>query len=127
MRKFKIGAWGSFLAALFLAGSFTVSCSLLAPDDAAITKGIKAKIASASLPKKASIEVTTHGRVVTLTGQVPDDFAQITCVPGPGTRRHSSWAADLLLISRHSSLQQGSRPCEVLQGRFTAPFAIGKP
>jgi hypothetical protein len=51
MRKFKIGTLGLFLAALFLAGTFTVSCSLLASSDAAITKDIKAKISSDPLLK----------------------------------------------------------------------------
>jgi len=46
MCKFKIGTLGLFLAALFLAGTFTVSCLLLASSDAAITKDIKAKILS---------------------------------------------------------------------------------
>ena len=77
MRKFKIDKLGSFLATLFLAGSLTVSCSLLAPDDAAITKNIQAKISSDPLLKNSSVEVTTRGRVVTLTGQAPDDSAHL--------------------------------------------------
>lgn len=75
MQKFKIGPFGLLLAVL-LAGSFTVSCArLAAPGDDAITKDIKAKIFSDPLLKNASIDVTTHGQVVTLTGQVPDDSA----------------------------------------------------
>jgi len=77
MRKSEIGTLGSFLAALFLAGSLTVSCSLLTPDDAAITKGIKTKISADPLLKNSSVEVTTHARVVTLAGQVPDDSAHL--------------------------------------------------
>ena len=77
MRKFKIGKLGSFLAALFLAGSFTVSCSVLVPDDAAITKDIQTKMSSDPLLKNSSVEVATHARVVTLTGQVPDDSAHL--------------------------------------------------
>ena len=63
---------------LFVAGSFTVSCSRLLPQgDAAITKDIKAKMSSDPLLKNSSINVVTHGRVVTLTGQVPDDSAHL--------------------------------------------------
>lgn len=63
---------------LFVAVSFTVSCSLLpAPGDAAITKDIKAKMSSDPLLKNASINVATQGHVVTLTGQVPDDSAHL--------------------------------------------------
>lgn len=77
MRRFKISTLGSFLAALLLAGGFTASCSLVAPNNAAITKDIQAKMASDPLLKNASIEVTMHGRVVTLTGQAPDDSAHL--------------------------------------------------
>lgn len=77
MQKFKTGPFGLLLAVL-LAGSFTVSCSrLAAPGDDAITKDIKAKMFSDPLLKNASIDVTTHGQVVTLTGQVPDDSAHL--------------------------------------------------
>ncbi|PYT79224.1 MAG: hypothetical protein DMG40_17070 [Acidobacteria bacterium] len=78
MRKYKLGTLGFFLAMFFLAGGFTVSCSrLLLPSDAAITKDIKGKMSSDPLLKNASVGVSTHGHVVTLTGQVPDDSAHL--------------------------------------------------
>ena len=40
MPKFKIARLGSFLVAVLLACSLTVSCSLLAPNEAATTKDI---------------------------------------------------------------------------------------
>lgn len=77
MRKIKIGPLGLLLAVL-LAGSFTVSCPRLAAlSDDAITKDIRAKMFSDPLLKNASIDVTAHGHVVTLTGQVPDDSAHL--------------------------------------------------
>lgn len=70
MRNSKRDTLGSFVAMVFLAGSFTVSCSrLLAPSDAAITKDIKAKMFSDTLLKNSSINVATHGHVVILTGR----------------------------------------------------------
>ena len=73
MRKFKIG-----LLVLLLAVSFTASCSRLrAPSDDAIATDIKAKMFSEPLLKNASVEVSTHGGVVTLTGHVPDDSAHL--------------------------------------------------
>jgi hypothetical protein len=73
MRKFKISTLG-----LLLAVSFAASCSRLrAPSDDAITTDIKAKMFSDPLLKNASVDVSTHGRVVTLTGQVPDDSAHL--------------------------------------------------
>jgi len=63
---------------LFVAGSFTVSCTrLVRQSDDAITKDIQAKMLSDPLLKDASIDVTTHGHVVTFTGQVPDDSAHL--------------------------------------------------
>lgn len=76
MQKFKTGPFGLLLAVL-LAGSFTVSCPRLEAPGDAITKDIKAKMLSDPLLKNASIDVTTHGQVVTLTGQVPDDSAHL--------------------------------------------------
>lgn len=55
MQKFKTGPFGLLLAVLLA--------------------DIKAKMFSDPLLKNASIDVTTHGQVVTLTGQVPDDSA----------------------------------------------------
>lgn len=73
MRKFRTGILGMFLAAFFAA-----SCSpLLPPSDDAITKDIKAKMSSDPLLKNASVDVSTHRHVVTLTGQVPDDSAHL--------------------------------------------------
>ena len=77
MRKLKMGVRG-FLAMLFAAGSFSVSCSrLVRPSDDAITKDIKAKMFSDPLLKNAAIDVATHGQIVTLTGQVADDSAHL--------------------------------------------------
>ena len=73
MRKFKTGILG-----LLLAVSFATSCSRLrAPSDDAITTDIKAKMFSEPMLKNASVDVSTHGGVVTLTGQVPDDSAHL--------------------------------------------------
>jgi BON domain len=78
MRKFKMGTLGLLLAMLFVASGVSVSCSrLVAPSDDAITKDIKAKMFSDPLLKNASVDVTTHGHVITLTGQVPDDSAHL--------------------------------------------------
>ncbi len=73
MRKNKIAT-----LALLLAISFTVSCSRLgAPSDDAITTDIKAKMFSEPTLKNASVDVSSKGGVVTLTGQVPDDAARL--------------------------------------------------
>lgn len=73
MRKFKISTLG-----LLLAISFAASCSRLLPrSDAAITKDIETKLSSDPLFKNASVDVSTHRHVVTLTGQVPDDSAHL--------------------------------------------------
>jgi len=64
--------------ALLLAISFTASCSRLgAPSDDAITTDIKAKMFSEPALKNASVDVSSKGGVVTLTGQVPDDAARL--------------------------------------------------
>lgn len=77
MHRPKVGPLG-LLAILFVAAGFSASCSrLVAQSDDAITKDIKAKMSSDPLLKNASVNVTTHGRVVTLTGQVPDDSAHL--------------------------------------------------
>lgn len=47
------------------------------PSDDTITTGIKAKLYSEPLLKSASVEVTAHNGIVTLTGQVPDDAARL--------------------------------------------------
>jgi hypothetical protein len=47
------------------------------PDDAAITTDIKAKMYSEPSLKAASVEVSSRGGEVTLTGQVPDDSARL--------------------------------------------------
>ena len=47
------------------------------PSDDTITTGIKAKLYSEPLLKSASVEVTAHDGIVTLTGQVPDDAARL--------------------------------------------------
>ncbi len=64
--------------ALLLAISFAASCSRLgAPSDDAITTDIKAKMFSEPALKNASVDVSSKGGVVTLTGQVPDDAARL--------------------------------------------------
>lgn len=78
MRKFRMGTLGMLLSILFVAGGLSVSCSRqLRPSYDAITKDIKAKMFSDPLLKKASVEVTTRGHVVTLKGQVADDSAHL--------------------------------------------------
>ncbi len=73
MRKNKIAT-----LALLLAISFTASCSRLgAPSDDTITTDIKAKMFSEPTLKNASVDVSSKGGVVTLTGQVPDDAARL--------------------------------------------------
>jgi len=57
---------------------FAVSCNKLGkPDDVAITTDIKAKMFSDPSLKAATVDVTTHGGEVTLSGQVPDDSARL--------------------------------------------------
>ena len=73
MRKNKI-----VMLALLVAAGLTASCSRLgAPSDDAITTDIKAKMFSEPTLKNASVDVSTHGGVVTLTGQVPDETAHL--------------------------------------------------
>ncbi len=64
--------------ALLLPISFTASCSRFgAPSDDAITTDIKAKMFSEPALKSASVDVSSKGGMVTLTGQVPDDAARL--------------------------------------------------
>ncbi len=73
MRKNKIA-----IVALLLALTMSVSCSRLgAPSDDAIATDIKAKMFSEPALKNASVDVSSKGGVVTLTGQVPDDAARL--------------------------------------------------
>lgn len=73
MRKTKIATM-----ALLLAVGFTASCGRFgAPSDDAITTDIKAKMFSEPALKNASVDVSSKGGVVTLTGQVPDDTARL--------------------------------------------------
>jgi hypothetical protein len=73
MRKNRIAT-----LALLLAAGVTASCSRLgAPSDDAITTDIKAKMFSEPTLKNASVDVSTHGGVVTLAGQVPDETAHL--------------------------------------------------
>src|SRR5262245_50239934 len=54
------------------------SCNKLGrPDDAAISTDIKARMFSEPALKSASVDVSSHGGEVTLTGQVPDDSARL--------------------------------------------------
>jgi hypothetical protein len=63
---------------VILAGSLVSSCNkMMKPDDAAITTDIKAKMFSEPLLKAASVDVSSRGGEVTLTGQVPDDSARL--------------------------------------------------
>src|SRR2546426_5753058 len=73
MRKNKIG-----VLVLVLMQTMSVSCSRLgAPSDDAITTDIKAKMFSEPALKNASVDVSSKGGVVRLTGQVPDDAARL--------------------------------------------------
>lgn len=73
MRKNKIA-----IVALLLALTMSVSCSRLgAPSDDTIATDIKAKMFSEPALKNASVDVSSKGGVVTLTGQVPDDAARL--------------------------------------------------
>ena len=73
MRKSKI-----FVFVLLLVLTFSVSCSRLgAPSDDAIATDIKAKMFSEPSLKSASVDVSSKGGVVTLSGQVPDDAARL--------------------------------------------------
>jgi BON domain len=67
------------LCALFIALSLvSTSCGKMGkPDDAAITTDIKAKMYSEPSLKAASVDVSSRGGEVTLTGQVPDDSARL--------------------------------------------------
>jgi hypothetical protein len=61
------------LCAALAAGLAGVSCNrLLKPTDDAISTGIKSRMFSDPALKSSSVEVSSNGGVVTLTGQVPD-------------------------------------------------------
>ncbi|HVO57369.1 MAG TPA: BON domain-containing protein [Dongiaceae bacterium] len=62
-----------------LSAMFFVACGKLPfkPDDAAITTNIKAKMFSDGALKSSSVDVSSRGGEVTLTGQVPDDSARL--------------------------------------------------
>jgi hypothetical protein len=56
----------------------SASCGKMGkPDDAAITTDIKAKMFSEPSLKSATVDVSSRGGEVTLTGQVPDDSARL--------------------------------------------------
>ena len=56
----------------------SASCGKMGkPDDAAITTDIKAKLFSEPSLKAASVDISSRGGEVTLTGQVPDDSARL--------------------------------------------------
>jgi BON domain len=67
------------LCVLFTAlTSVAASCGKMGkPDDAAITTDIKAKMFSEASLRAASVDVSSRGGEVTLTGQVPDDTARL--------------------------------------------------
>lgn len=61
----------------FLSFSLLLCFACNKPNDATITTDIQAKMFADSLLKSASINVSTKGGIVTLTGQVPDDAARV--------------------------------------------------
>jgi len=65
------------LLTLILAISSSSCGKMGKPDDAAITTDIKAKMFSEPSLKSASVDVSSRGGEVTLTGQVPDDSARL--------------------------------------------------
>jgi len=71
--------FGSALLLLaVLTGGLASSCNkMLKPDDAAITTDIKAKMFSEPSLKAATVDVSSRGGEVALTGQVPDDSARL--------------------------------------------------
>jgi hypothetical protein len=54
-----------------------VGCSNSRPTDAAITQEIQSKLFASAQAKTASLEVSTNGGVVTLTGTAPNDAAHL--------------------------------------------------
>ena len=63
---------------VLLIGGLQASCGKMGkPDDAAITTDIKAKMFSETSLKSATVDVSSRGGEVTLTGQVPDDSARL--------------------------------------------------
>jgi BON domain-containing protein len=78
MRRKKMRETKIATLALLLAIGFTASCGRFGrPSDDAITTDIKAKMFSEPALKNASVDVSSKGGVVTLTGQVPDDTARL--------------------------------------------------
>ncbi|HSC44979.1 MAG TPA: BON domain-containing protein [Candidatus Acidoferrum sp.] len=68
----------SFFLFLILTVTLATSCGKFAKtDDAAITTDIKAKMFSDPSLKSASVDVSSRGGEVTLTGQVADDSARL--------------------------------------------------
>jgi len=65
------------LAGVLVAGLLASCGKRGKPDDAAITTDIKAKMFSEASLKTASVDVSSRGGEVTLTGQVPDDSARL--------------------------------------------------
>lgn len=67
--------WFALLALLVVSSA---ACGKMGkPDDGAITTDIKAKMFSEPSLKAASVDVSSRGGEVTLTGQVPDDSARL--------------------------------------------------
>jgi hypothetical protein len=56
--------------------AFLAGCGSSRPGDATITQEIQSKLFSSAQAKSASLEVSTNGGVVTLTGSVPNDAAR---------------------------------------------------
>jgi hypothetical protein len=68
----------TLLLVAVLAGASVSSCNKVGrPDDAAITTDIKAKMFSEPSLKAATVDVSSRGGEVTLTGQLPDDSARL--------------------------------------------------
>jgi len=65
------------LAGVLVAGLLASCGKMGRPDDAAITTDIKAKMFSEPSLKSATVDVSSRGGEVTLTGQVPDDSARL--------------------------------------------------
>lgn len=69
---------GILTAALCVTLALGASCNkFLKPDDQAIQTDIKAQMFSEPALKSATVDVTSKGGVVTLSGQVPDDAARL--------------------------------------------------
>jgi hypothetical protein len=76
--QYRLDANTLLSSVLALTVALIASCNTLGkPDDAAITTDIEAKMFSDPVLKSASIDVSSRGGEVTLTGQVPDDSARL--------------------------------------------------